>query len=792
MDSVYSLSFSVTNLTETLTLVFSGIGLESLQNESWGLDNVKLAFEGSVGALSNVVTGPSTVSAGSVTPYTCVAQLSDGGTLDVTAQAQWTVQPPDPLGSMFNGNYLVAPSRSVVSSDHPVTIKATYTNGNVTVSSTKTVTVQPAFTVSLEVESVAYNPCSRLWQVHLKAVPIGATGTVSYNWDTDGNGIYGDASGQQVTPSFMQTGPRTFGVDATDGTGAHALALRKLALNSNAYCGGTELPPPEPYATDIAGGAFMDKNGGNTDPIISGRIDNGLLIIVHGMCANVAGSDWMTNMAAKVEARLAYESRPLPNIMLYDWHEMADPSVFAGLPNSDLCPLEQKVYDDLLSGVNIIRPYALAHGLKLADWIQAEIASGKINPSKPIQIVAHSAGGYVASACAVALPYVTTQITLLDSPAGPDDMTDSYIAKAGGGKVDEYIQSPIGELGSQTKVSVRIGHPSRYLYSIFDPPVTLGDVFKHAYPHIWYRETITNSETSGFYYSPWLGNSFPSLMQSFSIAGLVSVQSTQEQPIDGFSTFGFVTNANGTNTITEAADAGIYKTMTLPVGAQTLKFSFRFTSPGDGDFLSVYWGTNALLYVGLDLPLTRANYIDAEVALSESAGQTDTLTFKLVSRGSTNAVLSVASIRMSLSDDPDGDGLTTDQEVALGTDPQKYDTDGDGLSDGDEVNVTHTNPLLADTDGDGMSDWQEYVAGSSPTNSTSVFQITGIQTASGMNMLTWTSATGKNYSVYRTTDLSWSSFTTLVTNIAATPPSNTFTDAPPSSLTNFFYRVGVQ
>ena len=43
--------------------------------------------------------------------------------------------------------------------------------------------------------------------------------------------------------------------------------------------------------------------------------------------------------------------------------------------------------------------------------------------------------------------------------------------------------------------------------------------------------------------------------------------------------------------------------------------------------------------------------------------------------------------------DTDGDGLTDDQEVAIGTDPQNPDTDGDGTNDGDEV-AAGRNPLV--------------------------------------------------------------------------------------------------
>jgi hypothetical protein len=194
----------------------------------------------------------------------------------------------------------------------------------------------------------------------------------------------------------------------------------------------------------------------------------------------------------------------------------------------------------------------------------------------------------------------------------------------------------------------------------------------------------------------------------------------------------------------------------------------------------------------LDLPISEDGFVDADVSLAEFAGQTDQLTFTLVSRNTTNAILSLANIRMSISDDPDGDGLTTDQEIALGTDPLKYDTDGDSVSDGDEVNIYGTNPLVADTDGDGMSDGQEIKAGTNPNDASSVFRITSIRQNGGTNTITWTSATGKTYDVFRTTDLSWNNFTTLTNGIAATPPVNTFADVPPVSLSNFFYRVGAQ
>ncbi len=58
--------------------------------------------------------------------------------------------------------------------------------------------------------------------------------------------------------------------------------------------------------------------------------------------------------------------------------------------------------------------------------------------------------------------------------------------------------------------------------------------------------------------------------------------------------------------------------------------------------------------------------------------------------------------------DSDSDGLTNAQEAMRGTDPDKADTDGDGLNDGDEVNSWHSDPLKEDTDEDGLNDGDEY------------------------------------------------------------------------------------
>ncbi len=64
--------------------------------------------------------------------------------------------------------------------------------------------------------------------------------------------------------------------------------------------------------------------------------------------------------------------------------------------------------------------------------------------------------------------------------------------------------------------------------------------------------------------------------------------------------------------------------------------------------------------------------------------------------------------------DTDKDGLDDVREQQLGTDPDKTDSDGDGLTDGDEVLIWKTDPLNQDSDGDTYLDGEEVRQGYNP------------------------------------------------------------------------------
>lgn len=74
-------------------------------------------------------------------------------------------------------------------------------------------------------------------------------------------------------------------------------------------------------------------------------------------------------------------------------------------------------------------------------------------------------------------------------------------------------------------------------------------------------------------------------------------------------------------------------------------------------------------------------------------------------------------------EDYDGDGLSNRTEVELGTNPLRKDTDGDSLSDADEPEYG-TDRLLEDTDSDGASDGNEILLGTDPLSADEEFDVT--------------------------------------------------------------------
>jgi len=101
-------------------------------------------------------------------------------------------------------------------------------------------------------------------------------------------------------------------------------------------------------------------------------------------------------------------------------------------------------------------------------------------------------------------------------------------------------------------------------------------------------------------------------------------------------------------------------------------------------------------------------------------------------------------------------------------------------------------------EGDAMPAWQEYVAGTDPTNPASFLGIAafsnGLSPGAAGSVVRWSSVTGKCYRLDRATNLlAKPPFAfNIRSNIAATPPLNGETDTTATGQGPYFYRVGVE
>jgi hypothetical protein len=138
--------------------------------------------------------------------------------------------------------------------------------------------------------------------------------------------------------------------------------------------------------------------------------------------------------------------------------------------------------------------------------------------------------------------------------------------------------------------------------------------------------------------------------------------------------------------------------------------------------------------------------------------------------------------------DNDNDGLTDFEELTGVDEPSStFGNAGTPLN----PNGYHSNPSDFDTDDDGLNDGEEGIAGTDPNSSNSCLRITGITNApSSGQIITWQSVSGRNYDIYATTNSGDSFFNCSTSSIAASAGTETsWTNTV--NLNSPFFRVHI-
>ncbi|MEI6892812.1 MAG: thrombospondin type 3 repeat-containing protein [Pontiella sp.] len=283
---------------------------------------------------------------------------------------------------------------------------------------------------------------------------------------------------------------------------------------------------------------------------------------------------------------------------------------------------------------------------------------------------------------------------------------------------------------------------------------------------------------------------------------------------------------SGANDSGEGADSEAYRAVVIPytiIGTDTVWDSTDPTlykySLFDGDIDTFFDGSGATAWAGLDFGANNAQQIvgvryvlrndsnawkgniNAQIQGANSADFSDAVTlytlgsnsviystmnsveitdentyrYVRLTAGNRNAVNFMAEINFV---------LTTDFTTS-GT--SKFWLDEYGLVTGGDYEAAD----YEDTDGDGLLNWEEYYAGTDPTDASSVLAFNSMTVDGADVVLIWQSVEGKSYSILTHTSLTFPNVGTVASGIVATSNETSYTISSGSG-DAVFYEVGVE
>ena len=131
----------------------------------------------------------------------------------------------------------------------------------------------------------------------------------------------------------------------------------------------------------------------------------------------------------------------------------------------------------------------------------------------------------------------------------------------------------------------------------------------------------------------------------------------------------------------------------------------------DGDGIADYYEEHMVMFNGITIKLDKNNPDSDGDGLLDGEEVAE-LNYQYNS-DRTQVIVTGKLLANPLEMDTDGDGISDEEEMVIGTNPTLEDTDGDGLSDGIEL-ANLFDPLDKNPDGDGKLDLQEYNEGTDP------------------------------------------------------------------------------
>ncbi len=98
-----------------------------------------------------------------------------------------------------------------------------------------------------------------------------------------------------------------------------------------------------------------------------------------------------------------------------------------------------------------------------------------------------------------------------------------------------------------------------------------------------------------------------------------------------------------------------------------------------------------------------------------------------------------------------------------------------------------------DADADTMNNWQEWIAGTIPTDTASALRMFNPSLGLSGVTVSWQSVSNRTYFLERSTALATSpTFSLVASNVVGQAGTTTFTDTNIVGAGSYFYRVGVQ